>query len=279
MYPVDLLRSLSMANVGSGKSTLQLVQEFHGNFGLKGFFTQGLVPEVTRATWMRGLKFSLFPILHSAAFGRSDKEGTPGTLAIAAVLTSIPEVLTIMPLECAKIMLTLDTTKRFSNSMLLALAQVYKSQGLGGFLTGWTGIQYRQAAWGAGYFASLPTFKRKTIAALNKLQPEGSNKDVTDTKAGKMAVDLTSGFLAGVFGACFNTPGDTIRSVVQKRIFAAAQTGIPSKLPTTFLTVGKQIAQEKGVTALWAGFGFKALHLGGGGALMALLIPYFKGIM
>ena len=39
MYPVDLLRSLKMANVGSGKSTGQLVSEFHQTFGVSRLYS------------------------------------------------------------------------------------------------------------------------------------------------------------------------------------------------------------------------------------------------
>ena len=268
MYPVDLLRSLKMANAGGPPmSTLQLVSEFKNNFGISGFFTQGLVPEVSRATWMRGVKFSLFPLIHYKFFGREEKNGSPATLALSAIITSIPEVISIMPLECAKITLTMDSTKSLGNSMLKAMGKVKDAHGIGGFMIGYLGIQYRQAAWSAVYFASVPFFRKKVAVGFEK-----AGIDIKKNKNARVLAQLTSGFAAGVFGAMFNTPGDTIRSVVQKRIFAE-----PS-IPATFFGVGKEIIQTKGVGALYAGFGFKAVHLGGGGALMAFLIPMFKGV-
>jgi hypothetical protein len=46
----------------------------------------------------------------------------------------------------------------------------------------------------------------------------------------------------------------------------------------TFLGVGKELYAAKGLGGLYSGFKFKAFHLGGGGALMAFLIPFFKNI-
>ena len=53
MYPMDLIRALQMANAGSGEklSTLHLLQNFQKVHGFKGFFTQGLAPELARSTW------------------------------------------------------------------------------------------------------------------------------------------------------------------------------------------------------------------------------------
>lgn len=99
------------------------------------------------------------------------------------------------------------------------------------------------------------------------------------------ARQLAGGMAAGMFGAVFNTPGDVIRSTIQKRVLG----GEPQRVPFTlamplravgeFFAEGGRIAASKGITGLWTGFGFKALHLGGSGALLALLIPTFKKLM
>ena len=48
------------------------------------------------------------------------------TKATAALIASVPEVLTIMPLEIAKIALQLDTQKIFKNNMFSAMNKVFK---------------------------------------------------------------------------------------------------------------------------------------------------------
>lgn len=267
MYPVDLMRALSMSSPGTPVVTL--FSNFHRDFGVKGFFTQGLVPEVSRATWMRGLKFSLYPVIHQAVFKKPVKEGTPKTKAAAAAITAVPEVWSIMPLEVAKITLTMDRANRFKNSMPKAMAHIFKERGLSGLFTGYPGIQYRQMSWGVAYFTSIGTFRKHVNNVLtNNLHMDPSSNNY------KLTSDLLSGFAAGVFGACFNTPGDTIRSVVQKRILFPSEA--TANLPNTFFGVGKEIINERGFTKLWSGFGFKAMHLGGGGALMAVLVPVVK---
>jgi Mitochondrial carrier protein len=79
MYPVDLVRALQMANAGSSLTTGQLLSNFKAAHGLKGFFTQGLAPELFRSTWMRFVKFGLFPVAHLAITnGIPEAKGTQG---------------------------------------------------------------------------------------------------------------------------------------------------------------------------------------------------------
>jgi hypothetical protein len=48
--------------------------------------------------------------------GIPESLGSPGTKALAALVAAIPEALTIMPLEIAKVMLQLDAGNRCSHS-------------------------------------------------------------------------------------------------------------------------------------------------------------------
>lgn len=101
LYPLDLLRSLSMQSPGS--SVLSLVKTFHSDFGMKGFVSQGLSSEVGRATVMRTVKFGLFPKVHKRLYGKGVTEGTPKSRLVSAAITSVPEVALIMPLEASKV--------------------------------------------------------------------------------------------------------------------------------------------------------------------------------
>lgn len=275
MYPVDLVRALKMASVTAGRqeTTLQLLQGFRAAHGVQGFFTQGLVPEVARATWMRALKFFLFPVMHEVVAARPPSAGTGASKALAGIMASVPETLTIMPLEISKICLQLDKAKVFGNSMFAALRDTVDRCGPRALFTGYVGVQYRQASWTAGYFASLSFFKRKAREALDAAGLEGKAEP---------AANLLGGFAAGVFGACFNTPGDVIRTNVQKVVLAGegCQAGFSLLTgPSNFFSTGSSIAASRGLGGLYAGFGFKALHLGGSGALMALLVPTFKKLL
>ena len=153
--------------------------------------------------------------------------------------------------------------------MLKAMKAIFDERGPKGFTIGYFGIQYRQAMWSACYFASLNEFERLVKTCVNYINEDA---DVEHDKGLKMFIQLFSGFAAGVFGAAFNTPGDTIRTVIQKSILGGNTITTP-----TFIGTAQDIIQKRGVGALYAGFGSKAVHLGGGGALMAFLIPFFDG--
>eukprot|EP00968_Pinguiococcus_pyrenoidosus_P001260 scaffold57_cov254-Pinguiococcus_pyrenoidosus.AAC.13 len=253
MYPVDLVRALKMASVTAGKSetTMQLLKSFRATHGLQGFFTQGLAPEVARAAWMRALKFFLFPVTHEMVAGVPPSQGNAASKAIASVVASIPESITIMPLEISKICLQLDKANMFKNSMFLALKDTVQRCGPSALFTGFVGVQYRQAAWTAGYFVSIDFFRRHARTALDTVGLKG--------KANELA-DLMGGFCAGVFGACFNTPGDVIRTNVQKAVLMkSGECGLPSLMsgPRNFVAFGNKVVQARGVGGLYAGFGFK----------------------
>lgn len=277
MYPLDLVRALQMANSGSGEklSTMQLLSNFKDAHGYSGFFKQGLAPELARSTWMRLLKFGLFPVVHQHLTGKPEKLGTAGSKALAAAIASVPEAISIMPLEIAKISLQLDSTKRFGNSMVNAMSAVLKEKSLPGFAIGYVGVQARQALWTSGYFASIGYFEQKVNEAINALYgKDGKPVNLKERPNLQVVSQLTSGFLAGVFGAALNTPFDTIRTTIQKRMLSpTVQAG-----STTLLGVGSEIIANRGVSALYAGFQFKAMHLGGGGALMAFFVPFFNKV-
>lgn len=110
---------------------------------------------------MRFIKFALFPMVHMSLTGLPESKGNKLTKAAAAILSSIPEALSIMPLEISKIALQLDTKNLYRNNMFKAMQKVYGEQGAKGFLVGHFGVQYRQAAWSAGYFASIKFFEKQ----------------------------------------------------------------------------------------------------------------------
>lgn len=271
MYPVDLVRALQMANAGMGLTTKELLVNFHKAHGLKGFFTQGLAPELARSTWMRFIKFALFPMVHMAMFKIPEGKGNEATKALAAIVASVPEALSIMPLELSKIALQLDTANIYNNNMFKAMSTLYQQYGFNIFNVGYLGVQYRQAAWSAGYFASFKFFEKQVNKGFEKM-----NINTQGNPLAKTFSQLLSGFFAGVFGAAINTPGDTLRSTLQKKVLQTSVNGLNSQI--NLLTVGKDIVKARGFGGLYAGFTFKAFHLGGGGALMAFLVPFFTSV-
>lgn len=293
MYPVDVIRALRMTSASSASniSTIQLLTNFKNAHGYGGFLKQGVLPEASRATWMRISKFFMFPIAHEFLFDTKPSHGTAYTKACAGALATIPEVLSIVPMEIAKLGLQIDNNNHFKNSGRNVIKTMVETNGIKGAYTGIFGLQVRQALWTSAYFSSLGSFEhyiKKSIGACGI--------DNTSTTVAKIS-QISSGFMAGVFGAMFNIPADVIRSVQQKRAISEViqnkhnvdqiviirekfSPSYVSRGVSDFFVIGKEIvAGPAGVRALWSGFTFKALHLGGSGALLAVLIPTFKDAM
>ncbi len=162
---MDLLRALKMSSAADGNaaaSTATLVKNFYATHGLKGFVSQGVGPEMLRATYMRVLKFFLFPITHEAVFKQKENKGTPFTKAVAGGLASLPEGFTIQPIEVSKIVLQLDKEKKYNNSGSAVMRDILKTRGWSGLFVGYFGIQYRQTSWTAAYFGTLQYFSEQS---------------------------------------------------------------------------------------------------------------------
>jgi solute carrier family 25 2-oxodicarboxylate transporter 21 len=272
MYPLDLVRALKMANAGAELSTIQLLSNFRKAHGIQGFFTQGLAPELARSTWMRFIKFSLFPLTHLTLFGRDEKQGSSVTRALSAIIASFPEAMSIMPLEVAKIALQLDNSNKYKNDLAKAVFMLSQERGVGVFALGYFGIQMRQMLWSVGYFTSISFFQKQIEHAAKLIAGNDFNLKANPT-ANVIATTL-AGFGGGVFGGVLNTPFDTVRSALQKNFLL----GGPNAVAQTFSAVARDVVKKRGPQGLYAGFGFKAMHLGGGGALMAFLIPFFNDV-
>jgi solute carrier family 25 2-oxodicarboxylate transporter 21 len=116
-------------------------------------------------------------------------------------------------------------------------------------------------------------------AAILVLRSDGT----AQRRCAVLCIPTVQGFLAGCFASIPNTPGDVVRSVVQKKLFqeeGRVARGISPAGVAEHVAVAREIIAKAGVVkGLYAGFGFKALHLGGSGALMAGLIPIFSQLM
>lgn len=265
MYPVDVCRALVMSSPGTSAGAA--ISGFLKTHGVAGFAKQGMAAELTRGTFSRLVKFWVQPIAHESVFGYPQKNGNPITKGLAGVLATVPEVLIISPLENIKLAEQLDKDKRF-NGMGSVASHLNKTRGSAGFFIGYSGMQLRQGLWTGGFFATCDLFAQIASGAVGK----------------GLAADVLGGFGAGMFGTCLNCWTDVTRTIIQKEAIAATfdpkgkVTGWGDNLNIfAFLAKAGQIASEKGVMGgLYAGVHVKAVHLGGSGALLAVLMPRFK---
>merc|ERR1711865_1288689 len=98
-----------------------------------------------------------------------------------------------------------------------------------------------------------------------------------------LPADILSGFCAGATGVGFNCWTDVCRSIVQKKALADTfdpKIPRPSAMapynPGPFIGEATKLYAAKGIGGMYAGVGPKMIHLGGGGAILAVLMPRFK---
>lgn len=249
MYPVDVVRALRMASAG-GKETFSL-SGFIKTHGVKGLASQGAMAEIVKSSVMRVSKFFFFPISCRAVFGRGASELSPWQKGLAGALATVPEIFMITPLELAKLGLQTDTKNEFKNSSSRLLRHLYTHRGgVGSLWSGWSGLQFRNGVWTGTYFATLQSFK-------NVIEPSVVNIGLPQGVA-----QFSAGFAAGTFAACFNTPADVVRSVVQRQMLsdpARPAYGISLRGIMEHVQMTKTLAREQGIAkGLFPGFGFKA---------------------
>merc|ERR1712048_1421992 len=268
MYPVDVVRAICMSNPGTGAGAA--LRGFLQAHGLMGFLKQGLVAEVTRASISRAIKFFMQPIVHEGLYGKPETQGTPISKGLAGALGTIPEVFAISPLENIKLAAQLDKEGRFKGSGDVA-KHILKTRGVHGLMTGWAGMQVRQFLWTGGFFLTLDFYKQQV-------------KSVPVIGTNNLACDVVAGFAAGATGTALNCWTDVCRSVVQKEALAATfDPSIPRPSAMVayspgpfFEQVGIIYANKGFMGGLYAGVGPKMVHLGGSGAILAVLMPRFK---
>lgn len=267
MYPVDVIRAICMANPGITPPVA--LQNFVANHGLKGFVQQGLAAEITRASFSRMIKFWLQPIAHQRFYGKPEGKGTPLSKGISGAIATIPEVMAISPLENIKIAEQLDTQKRFNGAASVCKHLMQTRGILGGFYCGWFGMQMRQCLWTGTFFLTLDVSKGFCKNQLG---------------LGGLSADVISGFGSGAFGVMVMCWTDVVRSVVQKEAINAtfdATIAHPGGLylslnPIPFFSKMGEVHAAKGIGGLYAGVSVKCIHLGGSGAILAVLMPRFK---
>mmetsp|Transcript_21523 Transcript_21523/g.38029 ORF Transcript_21523/g.38029 Transcript_21523/m.38029 type:complete len:339 (-) Transcript_21523:43-1059(-) len=268
MYPVDVMRALSMSSAGSKEPFS--VGAHYQKHGINGFVSKGVLPELAKSSVMRVSKFFFFPLICEGLWGSGPSKCTVVEKGLAGALATVPEILMISPLEVAKIGIQLDAENKYNNNSRLFLKDLYSTRGISALWSGWAGMQWRQSFWTGTFFATLSWWKSTVEPPLQNV---GVPAPVTT---------IVAGFLAGFFATFPNAPGDVVRSVVQKKLFTDPSRPAYGVSPNGILEhikVAQEIVASSGVRGLYSGLGFKAMHLGGSGALMAVLIPVFSDLM
>jgi hypothetical protein len=279
MYPVDVVRAICMAN--PGQSTLASLQWFIRENGWSGFAKQGLVPEVARATLARGIKFTALNPIHNTLFGGDFSEGSMVSRGITGSLSTIPEIIVCSPFENVKLaeQLAKDPALKIPDGKFRTSLDVGKyiigQRGSFSLWTGYAGMQGRQMLWSGVYFGTV----RDVVKKVEEVSPVPSP---TFNK-------LLGGFMCGSFAALFSCPLDVCRTGIQKsqmaQVFQPVSAAGEAKMTFWCVTGGDIAAIAKegaaitgraGAVGLWAGIAPKMAYLGGGGAILAWIMPVLK---
>merc|ERR1712056_135687 len=173
--------------------------------------------------------------------------GTPVSKGLAGAIGTVPEVIAISPLENIKLAAQLDKEGKFKGSADIA-KHIMRT---------------------GGFFLTLDWYKSniKTVISNN------------------LACDVLSGFAAGATGTALNCWTDVCRSIVQKKALADTfDPAIPRPSlmtvysPGPFFAEAIALGKARGLAGLYAGVGPKMIHLGGSGAILAVLMPRFKSM-
>merc|ERR1712032_1462705 len=173
-----------------------------------------------------------------------------------------------MGLENIKLAAQLDKEGKFKGSADIA-KHILKTRGFNGLMIGYAGMQVRQFLWTGGFFLTLDFYKSNLATVIPN----------------KLAQDVISGFAAGATGTALNCWTDVCRSIVQKKALADTfdpKIPRPSLMtvysPGPFFAEAVALGKAKGIGGLYAGVGPKMIHLGGSGAILAVLMPRFKAM-
>lgn len=136
------------------------LSDFYKTHGIKGFVSQGVIPELVKSSSMRVSKFFFFPIVCNGMWGKAPPKASGLEKGLAGALATVPEILMIAPMEVAKIGLQLDRENKFKNNSRAFVSHIYSTKGMSGLYSGWAGMQWRQSWWTGTYFATLSWWKQ-----------------------------------------------------------------------------------------------------------------------
>jgi len=164
-----------------------------------GYFVQG---------WFKFGGVEYFKIQAAQALGEEKAYANKSLIYIGAAAGAefIADVF-LCPLEAVRIRQVSDPN--FADSLLQGFGKMFRTEGLGGFYSGFLPILAKQIPYTCAKFVVQGTAADSIYASMGK-----SPSEVSGTTG--LAVSLTSGVIAGVAAAIISHPADTLLSKVNK---------------------------------------------------------------
>ncbi|QKX61956.1 uncharacterized protein TRUGW13939_09112 [Talaromyces rugulosus] len=166
-------------------------------------------------------------------------------IAVYAVSSAAAEFfadIALCPLEATRIRLVSEPT--FANGLLGGFSKIAKTEGLGGFYSGFGPILFKQVPYTVAKFVVF----EKVVEAVYGVVDKDSLSDGTKT-----FVNLGSGLMAGFAAAIVSQPADTMLSKINKT------KGLPGEGTMTRLV---KIGKELGFRGSYSGIGARLFMVG-----------------
>lgn len=215
VQPLDMLKTRLQLNPTPGAGLISTLRSVVQEGGVLALY-RGLLPELLCGIPKSSVVYASYSKarqLLASATGRDDAL----TSFVAGASSGIPEAIVVTPFQVVKVRMQARAHMGRYRNAGHCVSTMLREEGAASLATGLSATVMRNCVWNAFYFSSF--------VMLSRVRGEGGGRVQT----------LTSGFAAGVFATCFNTPFDVIKSRMQADVGTttlAAEASAPAAVPT-----------------------------------------------
>lgn len=239
VLPLDVVKTRNQATGRSSRESISGIMRVEGARG----FWRGLAPTLVMAIPGSSMYFIMYNRLREAGNARLPEQhgwiSAPGSAFIARTATATA----VAPLEMIRTNLMAADPNASVGGWRQAVQRTYQNRGARGFFAGLTATIARDSPYSAIYWGTFETLR------LNWIMREVSTPKSEFQTTAETAV---AGVISGMTSACFTTPFDTIKTVLQAdpTKCSACETLVHQR---GFVPVARCLVEQRGVRGLFAG--------------------------
>ncbi|CRG89373.1 Mitochondrial phosphate carrier protein [Talaromyces islandicus] len=246
LTPVDVVKTrIQLDPVTYNRGLFGGIRQVIQNEGAGALLT-GLGPTAAGYFLQGAFKFGGYEFFKQQCINQLGYEtASNNRIAVYAASSAAAEFfadIALCPLEATRIRLVSEPT--FANGLLGGFSKIAKTEGLGGFYSGFGPILFKQVPYTVAKFVVY----EKVVEAVYGLVDKDSLSDGTKT-----VVNLGSGLMAGFAAAFVSQPADTMLSKINKT------KGLPGEGTMTRLV---KIGKELGLRGSYSGIGARLFMVG-----------------
>jgi solute carrier family 25 2-oxodicarboxylate transporter 21 len=247
IQPLEIVKVRFQLNQGTNSTIGGAFRDLIREGGVLRLY-RGLLPELLGMFPTRSACYASQELFKRELVKINGKD-TALTAGVAGGLAGVIESAATTPFQLIKVRLQApENNARYSGTFDCA-QKILVEEGVAAFSTGFVSTAMRNSVWNGVYFTFM--FKVRQYVA----RPESYLLGLLQT--------VSIGFCGGITATSFNCPLDVAKTRIQ------AQTLVAGSAPKYTSTLGTlaSISKEEGLSALYKGFGPKALRMGLGGGI------------